>query len=110
QRLADTGTCAGIVRIFDGLRRYDLRYEDLGMAELPPSGRDAFSGSARHCRATVDPIAGFLRTGDHAGERATELSVWLAAPVPGATPTTVRMDVVGTHGTLHVHLARATPF
>jgi len=110
QRLADTGTCAGIVRIFDGLRRYDLRYEDLGMAELPPSGRDAFSGSARHCRATVDPIAGFLRTGDHAGERATELSVWLAAPVPGATPTTVRMDVVGTHGTLHVHLGRATTF
>ena len=108
QRLAATGTCAGVVRVFDGLRRYDLWYEDLGMAELPPSRRDPFAGSARHCRATVHPIAGFLRTGDRAGERATELSAWLAPPVPGASPVTLRMDVTGTRGTLHVHLARAT--
>lgn len=108
QRLAATGTCAGVVRVYDGLRRYDLWYEDLGVDELPPSGRDAFAGSARRCRATVHSIAGFLRTGDRAGERATELSVWLAPPVPGAPPATVRMEVSGTRGTLHVHLARAT--
>ena len=108
QRLGATGTCAGVVRVFDGLRRYDLRYEDLGMTELAPSSRDGFTGSARHCRATVQPIAGFLRTGEHAGERATELSAWLASPAPGAAPVTLRMDLIGTGGTLHVHLARAT--
>jgi hypothetical protein len=108
ERLARTGSCEGTVRIFDGLRRYDLRYDDLGPADLEPSGRDPYRGSARHCRATVDPIAGFLRTGDHAGERATAISAWMAAPLPGAPPVTVRMDVVGERGTLHVHLARAT--
>ena len=108
-RLAAIGTCAGTVRVFDGLRRYDLRYEDLGMAELAPSRRDPYHGVARHCRAVVEPIAGFLRTGEHAGERATELSTWLAPPLEGAEPVAVRTDLEGTHGTLHAHLARATP-
>lgn len=108
QRFARTGSCAGAVHVFDGLRRYDLQYDDLGTDELEPSVWDEYRGSARHCRAAVDPIAGFLRTGDHAGERATEVSAWLAAPLPGAAPVTVRMDLAGDRGTLHVHLARAT--
>jgi hypothetical protein len=109
RRLATTGTCAGTVRVFDGLRRYDLRYEDLGTAELPPSRRDPYRGPARHCRATIEPVAGFLRTGEHAGERATELSVWLAPPLDAAEPVTVRMDLEGSRGTLHAHLARVEP-
>jgi len=108
QRLAASGSCAGTVRIFDGLRRYDLRYEDLGMAEIAPSRRDPYRGGARHCRATVHSIAGFLRTGDHSGERATDVSVWLAPPLPGATPIVVRIDLRGTGGTLHVHLRAAS--
>jgi hypothetical protein len=109
RRLATTGTCAGTVPVFDGLRRYDLRYEDLGTTELPASRRDPYRGAARHCRATIEPIAGFLRSGEHAGERATELSAWIAPPFDGAEPVTVRMDVEGSRGTLHAHLARVTP-
>ena len=108
QWLASTGSCTGTVPIFDGLRRYDLRYEDLGPAELPRSGRDPYYGPARLCRATVHSIAGFLRTGDRAGERATEVSTWLAPPLPGAAPVAVRIVVRGTRGTLNVHLARAS--
>jgi hypothetical protein len=109
RRLAATGTCAGTVQVFDGLRRYDLRYTDLGTDELEPSRHDPYRGPARHCRATIEPIAGFLRTGEHAGERATELSTWFAPPLDGAEPVTVRMDVEGSRGTLHAHLARVTP-
>jgi hypothetical protein len=109
QRLASTGTCAGTVPVFDGLRRYDLHYADLGTTALPPSRRDPYEGAARLCRATVHSIAGFLLTGDRAGERATELSAWLAPPVPGASPVAVRIEVTGSRGTLHAHLARATP-
>jgi hypothetical protein len=36
-------------------------------------------------------------------------ALWLAPPVDGADPVTVRMDVEGSRGTLHAHLARATP-
>jgi hypothetical protein len=108
-RLASTGTCAGPVRVFDGLRRYDLLYDDLGDVELERSTRDPYRGSARHCRARIEPIAGFLRTGERAGERATALSTWLAPPLPGLRPIAVRMDLEGHRGTLHVHLARATP-
>ena len=109
QRLASTGSCAGTVPIFDGLRRYDLRYEDLGMTDLPPSSRDPYHGRARLCRATVHSIAGFLRSGERAGERANEVVSWLAPPFPDAAPVAVRIDLRGTRGTLHVHLARAEP-
>jgi Protein of unknown function (DUF3108) len=107
-RLVSTGTCAGTVRVFDGLRRYDLRYEDLGSVDLEPSSRDSYRGPARHCRATVEPVAGFLRSGEGSGERATRMSVWLAPPFPGANPVAVRIDLESTRGTLHLHLARAT--
>jgi len=102
ERLATTGSCAGTVAIFDGLRRYDLRYADLGPETMEPSRRDPYRGEARLCRATVEPIAGFLPAGEHA----TEISAWLAPPAEGARPVAVRMDVTGPHGTLHVHLAR----
>jgi hypothetical protein len=107
RRLEATDSCAGTVRVFDGLRRYDLRYVDLGQAELEPSSRDPYHGVARHCRATVEPIAGFLRSGDRAGERATELQTWLGPPLPGAPVAALRVELVGTGGTLRAHLARA---
>jgi len=109
QRLAATGTCAGTVRIFDGLRRYDLRYDDLGVGDLEPSRYDSYRGSARLCRASVDPVAGFLRSGEHAGEQATQVLAWLAPPVAGATPVAVRIELSGPRGTLHAHLAEPTP-
>jgi hypothetical protein len=109
QRLAATGTCAGTVRVFDGLRRYDLRYDDLGVRELEPSRHDSYRGSARLCQASVDPIAGFLRSGARAGERATEVSAWLAPAVAGAAPVAVRIDLSGARGTLHAYLAEVTP-
>lgn len=107
-RLAATGSCVGTIAVFDGLRRYDLDYDDRGTVELEPSTLDDYQGSAHECRATVRSMAGFLRTGEHAGERATEIETWLASPLPGAAPVAVRMDLVGSHGTLHVHLRRAT--
>lgn len=107
RRLAAAGTCAGTLRIYDGLRRYDLHYDDLGTAELEPSRRDAYRGEARHCRATIEPVAGFLGSERDGRERATELSAWLAPPMPGATPVAVRIDLTGTRGMLHAHLARA---
>jgi hypothetical protein len=107
RRIVSTGSCAGTVRVFDGLRRYDLRYEDLGLVDLEPSSRDSYRGPARYCRATVEPVAGFLRSGEGSSYRATEMSVWLAAPVPGVYPVAVRIDLTGTRGTLHLHLARA---
>jgi hypothetical protein len=108
RRIVATGSCAGTVRVFDGLRRYDLRYDDLGLVDLESSSRDPYHGPARHCRATVDPVAGFLRSGEGSGERASEMSVWLAPPFPGANPVAVRIDLISTRGTLHLHLARAT--
>jgi hypothetical protein len=106
RRIVASGTCAGTIRVFDGLRRYDLRYEDLGSVELEPSSRDDYQGTARYCRATVEPLAGFVRSGEGAGEAASEMSVWLAPPVPGSPPVAVRIDLTSARGTLHLHLAR----
>ncbi len=104
RRLAATGTCSGTIAIFDGLRRYDVRCDDLGTADLPPSRHDRYRGPARHCHAAIDVIAGELRSGESA-----ELSAWLAPPVEGADPVTVRLDLESAIATLHVHLARVEP-
>jgi len=106
-QFAATGRCDGTLRVFDGLRRYDLRYVDLGVTELEPSRRDAYRGPARHCRATVERLAGFLQSGEGARDGASELSAWLAPPLPGVGAVAVRLDLKGQRGTLHIHLSRA---
>jgi hypothetical protein len=105
--LGRTGTCSGTRRVFDGVRRYDLRYEDLGVVELEPSGDERFGGATRLCRASVQPIGGFLETGEGAGEAPQSIIAWLASPMPGTAPVPLRLDLTGTRGTLSAYLQRA---
>jgi uncharacterized protein DUF3108 len=105
--ISQTGSCAGTRHIFDGIRRYDLRYEDLGASELEESSRDPYHGVARRCRATVEPIAGFLKSGEGAGESPTLLEAWLASPLAGADPVPVRLELSGPRGMIHIHLTSA---
>ncbi|HZR81240.1 MAG TPA: DUF3108 domain-containing protein [Candidatus Binatia bacterium] len=107
--LERTGTCAVTRRVFDGVRRYDLQYEDLGMVELEPASGDGFGGPARLCKASVRPIGGFLVSGEGAGEAPHGVSAWLGPPLPGAAPVPLRLDLEGARGTLHAYLQRAEP-
>jgi hypothetical protein len=107
RRLVGEGTCAGTSRIFDGVRRYDLTYEDLGERELTDDGGD-FTGRARLCRARMIPLGGFWRPPDREPDSLDHIDAWWAPPWPGADPVPVRLSLEGSRGTLDVRLVGAT--
>src|SRR5678816_901136 len=76
RRIVDRGTCAGTARIFDGVRRYDLSYEDLGERQLEDA--EDFTGRARLCRATMTPIGGFWRPPDREPDSLGHIDAWWA--------------------------------
>jgi hypothetical protein len=106
-QMAQGRGCAGTRSVFDGLRRYDVVYEDLGESELESSSYDAYEGRARRCRSEVKPLAGFWKPKDDHGESVTSITAWMMPPVPGADPVPVRMEVAGKRGTLSIHLVKA---
>jgi len=106
RRIVDRGTCAGTARIFDGVRRYDLSYEDLGERQLEDA--EDFTGRARLCRATMTPLGGFWRPPDREPDSLGHIDAWWAPPWPGADPVPVKLSLEGSRGTMDVQLVTAT--
>jgi Protein of unknown function (DUF3108) len=102
--LADGEGCAGTRHVFDGVRRYDTVYEDLGEQTLKPSRRDAYHGPARVCRSHIRPIAGFWKSKDQRADALTQVTAWLMPVRPGLSPVPVRLEVSGPRGELEIHL------
>ena len=111
QQLARGEGCSGTRSVFDGLRRYDVVYEDLGESKLESSSYDRYAGTARQCRSHVKPIAGFWKPKEEKDEKAdaiTSITAWLMAPLPGLEPVPVRMSIEGARGTLSIHLTKVS--
>ena len=77
--------CTGTDPVFDGRRRYNLRYRPVGPEELQAHNRSAYAGPAFRCIVWIEPVAGYTRSwlaeNRDAEERPTH--IWLAQP-PGA--------------------------
>jgi hypothetical protein len=101
--------CRGQLRVFDGRRRYDLSLTDLGDADTPSSRYTLYSGRSRHCRAAIEPVAGFWRSEPRHDERPTQIDFWVAPPRPGLLAVPVYLEITAPRGTLAVHLASAEP-
>ncbi|MGH7787787.1 MAG: DUF3108 domain-containing protein [Candidatus Binatia bacterium] len=101
--------CRGTLRIFDGRRRYDLQLADMGEAAPPASPYTSYTGVARHCRATIAPIAGFWRSSAAQDERPSQLDFWVAAPQPGLMAVPVYLELSAPRGSLAIHLTAAQP-
>ncbi|MBX3024376.1 DUF3108 domain-containing protein [bacterium] len=100
--------CRGILRVFDGRRRYDLALADQGESELP-AATPAYRGRAQHCQAQVTPRTGFWQATAQHDERPAQLDVWIAAPTPDVMRVPVYMRLSGARGTLGFRLSAATP-
>ena len=107
RRLVAGESCDGIARIFDGVRRYDLTYQDLGEREVGDG--EKFGGRARLCRATMVPLGGFWRPKDREPDSLHHIDAYWAPPWPGADPVPVKLALEGSRGTLEVRLVEALP-
>ena len=61
ERLDAGGSCSGVFQIYDGRRRAELGFSDLGTDELPLDRDFAFSGKVRICGVVSRPLGGHRR-------------------------------------------------
>ena len=115
--VTDGGTCEATVPVFDGRRRYDVVFSDLGLDDLRPTSRSGFSGEARRCRMHLEPVAGAFKDDDDddddfwsrkpESERRRQLDIWLAEPIDGGPTLPVRMVGRSSIGAVVIHLREA---
>lgn len=112
-QFAATGRCDMRIKIFDGHRRYDWVFSDLG-EETIDSG--AFSGKARHCTLVMEHGHGmpyYPEVQDAPSENPANhhnpADVWLAPPRPGADPLPVRLKFHSAWGGATIRLAAIGP-
>ncbi|HET8727853.1 MAG TPA: DUF3108 domain-containing protein, partial [Alphaproteobacteria bacterium] len=107
-RASDGGGCAGTLPAFDGKRRYDLVFTEMGSAMLEPSRYSPYAGPARLCRMRRVPVAGDWDWDAERGDKAPRervVDLWLAAPVEGGPVVPVRAEGEVWVGRVYVHLA-----
>ena len=60
-RLDAGKSCSGVFQIYDGRRRAELRFSDLGIVDLVPDRAFAFDGKAQLCGLVSLPLGGHRR-------------------------------------------------
>jgi hypothetical protein len=91
RQLAFRGSCALVVAVFDGRRRYDLHFTDVAPEVSQVSADRNFAGATQVCHMRRVAIAGFL---DDSGltEGAYEGELWFARLLPGDLMIPVQME------------------
>ena len=106
---ADLGrdeSCVRQMKIFDGRRRFDLKFSDRGREVVAPEGEGFYAGPAQHCHLDL------VRIGGYSPDPSKYLSgndaeFWLAPVLPGEPPVPVEIIFKGRLGMMHARLALA---
>lgn len=99
-------TCRGVVRVFDGRRRFDLEFSYLGSDSLAPNSYAFYAGPAGHCRARyrrVEKDGSYRPSKD---PRRPPAEVWLAPLGGDGALVPVRIEAETRWGRMIAHLAR----
>jgi hypothetical protein len=109
--VAEGRGCNGTHFIFDGNRRYDLMFSDLGVSKLPYTPYSVYSGEARRCQFDMKRISGFreprsyIRFWDE--DNLDPPQIFLARVVPQMPPVPVRLEGDLNMGGLRIYLVWA---
>lgn len=109
--------CNRTVPVYDGRRRFDLVFADLGRQRLSASNEASYSGETLHCRVRLEQIAGawqnqsssgFWRRDDTRDDpRRREMDIFLAVPLKGGPMVPVRAEGTSAAGPILIHLRSA---
>ncbi|WP_247875762.1 DUF3108 domain-containing protein [Azospirillum sp. TSH100] len=109
-------SCDRSLPVFDGRRRYDMVFSEVGRRIVDPSRYSIFSGVAQQCRVTYKPVAGYARSssGGRFWQRNNPadrppVNLWLAPVAAGYPPLPVRLETDSDFGSVVVHLTGVTP-
>jgi len=110
QNLAASGQCEQTLPVFDGKRRYDISFHDVGPAEMPKSRIGIYDGSAVVCGVSMKRISGFKRPrhNDSQWEENKDVppTLWLARVRQDMPPVPVRFTAALPLGSVVVHLTK----
>jgi len=104
RRLGRGGDCTLVIPVYEGRRRYDLRYTDRGEQILSPAGGQQFTGATHACHMKRAEIAGFPADPKES-EGAREGTIWFARLTPGDLMVPVRMELETEVGLVTGYLA-----
>lgn len=103
--------CAATVPVFDGDRRYDLTFSDLGDVRLSKPGYSTFSGTARHCRLQMKKVSGFrkqkIKLSFWDDGQLEPPQIWLSSLSKGLPPVPVKFQADFNLGYMMVYLVEA---
>jgi uncharacterized protein DUF3108 len=104
RQLGRGGDCTLVIPVYDGRRRYDLRYTHRGEQRLSPDGGQRFEGATRVCDMKRSEIAGFPADPKES-EGARKGTIWFARLVPGDLLVPVRFELETEIGQVTGYLA-----
>ncbi|MFP5516138.1 MAG: DUF3108 domain-containing protein [Alphaproteobacteria bacterium] len=108
--------CDRSLPVFDGRRRYDMMFTEVGRRIVDPSRYSVFAGIAQQCRVSYRPVAGYGKSGPTGRfwQRSSPadrppVDLWLAPVAAGYPPLPVRLETDSDFGSVVVHLTGVTP-
>jgi hypothetical protein len=112
QRFSQGESCNQTLAVYDGKRRFNLKFVAVGSEDLPPNRYGIYHGPAMQCDMTIERVAGFWKTYQtnwtEDGDAKMRLSFWLAPILPGGPVIPVRARTYGDFGTVFIHLTGGT--
>lgn len=103
-RFAKTHQCQGTYKLFDGVRRYDLKLAQAGFVDLNPLQQSYYDGSATECRAEPQLLQGFSTVAAHSQFYPQAARLWLAPAVSGLPAIPVRIEAQNALGLMVLDL------
>jgi hypothetical protein len=103
-KFASTHQCQGTFKLFDGVRRYDLKLSQAGFVDLNPLQQSYYHGSATECVAQPQLLQGFSQTAAQSQFYPQSARLWLAPAVPQLPAIPVRIEAQNALGLMTLDL------
>jgi len=116
QTVENKRDCTASIPVFDGKRRFNMNFKNVGVELIKKSKYSSFSGKALKCIIEVEPIAGFkkkdmkrgwIAVQEHSRKRKKLPTIWLGELKNGHIAP-VRMEINSDYGAVIAHLTQAT--
>ena len=99
-------SCVHEMKIFDGRRRFDLKFSGQGQESVVPEGAGFYAGQALHCHLALVRIGGYS-TDPSKYLSGDDAEFWLAHVLPDEPPVPVEIVFKGRLGLMHARLTQA---
>lgn len=112
-RIANGHDCAFADEVFDGKRRFEMRFNYLKDSVPPPSDYNVMRNSAQQCTVEVKPIAGkwhekprgWMSIQEQGRAKGTMPTIWFTQLADGEPAVPGKIMVKTDYGTLMLHLS-----